>query len=386
MPTVCLVAGDPSGDAHGAHLVEALRRLDPSLRAIGLGGAAMRAAGVDLRDELTHAAAIGPFDASKHLGRFVQAKRRFADALRTDRPDAVILIDFGDFNLPVLAPLAKRAGCRVIYYVSPQIWAWGRFRLRWVRRYVDRMLVLFPFEEQFYRQAGVPVTWVGHPMVERAVPTLSREQAVAAMKLNPWRMTVGLLPGSRGREVSRHLPLMIDAAERIAWAMPGVQFLLPMAPQLPEAAFAAAKNTNLTIHTVTGRMHEALPAMDAAIVASGTATLEAALLGVPMAVVYRTSLATFLAAKTVLRVPNIAMVNVIAGRTVVPEFVQFRAQPPRIAEAIVELLRSPERRAQMRVALEEVRQQLGPPGAVERAARAVLAELQSGAPAGTMAP
>ena len=374
MPSLAIVAGDPSGDAHGAHLVAALTQHDPSLRFFGLGGPRLEEAGVTLLDHLTHAASIGPFDAAKHLRRFVQARDRFAEALRTQRPEAVILIDFGDYNLPVIAPLAKRAGCRVIYYISPQLWAWGRFRLHWVRRYVDRMIVLFRFEEAFYQRVGVPVTTVCHPLMERIVA--ERGEPAADLGLSPSRMTVGLMPGSRRQEVARHLPLMLRAARRIAWHMPGLQFLLPKAPGLPEQAFDALRHAHgLDLVVTEDRMSDCLQATDAAIVASGTATLEAALYRVPMAVVYRTSLPTYLAAKSVLRIPHIAMVNVIAGRAVVPEFVQYGARPGRIASAIVSLLRDRDRRERMRAELQMVREQLGPPGSVDRAARAVLQEL-----------
>ena len=378
MTSLCLVAGDPSGDAHAAHLVEALTRLRPDLTFSGFGGRRMKQAGVEILEDLTQTASIGPFDAAKHLRQFVRARARFARHLQARRPDAVILIDFGDFNLPVMAPLAKRFGCRVLYYVSPQIWAWGRFRLRWVRRYVDRMLVLFRFEEEFYRRAGVPVTWVGHPLIETAAPSMTRERVYQALGLNPWRMTVGLLPGSREGEVARHLPLLLAAAKMIEWHMPGVQFLLPKAPQLPDRLFRRlGHESRLAIVSCTNRIYDALQCMDAAIVTSGTSTLEAALFEVPMVVVYRTSWPTYLAAKLVVRVPRVGMVNLIAQDAVVPECIQHRASPARIGKAIVELLRDAQRNARMREQLRKVREQLGPPGAVDRAARAVLEELAS---------
>ena len=375
MSSVCLVAGDPSGDAHGAHLVEALRRLDPSLTVHALGGPKLHAAGAHLLEDLTQTAAIGPFDAARHLGRFARARAAFAKHLAAHRPDAVVLIDFGDYNLPVIAPLAKRAGCRVLYYISPQLWAWGRFRLRWVRRYVDRMIVLFRFEETFYRNAGVPVTWVGHPLVDTAVATVDKETAAKQFGINPLRMTVGLLPGSRLGEVARHVPILLGAAKHIAWQMPGVQFLLLKAPQLPSAMFARVARAS-DIIVSENRMYDGLQAMDAAVVSSGTSTLETALFEVPMAVVYRTSWPTYLAAKSVVRIPHIAMVNVIAGREVVPEFVQHRASPRRIATAVVQLLRDKTRRALMQAELRAVKEQLGPPGAVARAAAVVLEELR----------
>ena len=376
MASLCLVAGDPSGDAHAARLVEALRRRDPTLTCAGLGGPKMREAGVQLLCDLTQASAIGPFDAARHLGRLVEAKRIFERHLVASAPEAVVFVDFGDFNLPVLAPIAKRHGCRVLYFISPQIWAWGRFRLRWVRRCVDRMLVLFKFEERFYQDAGVPVTWVGHPLAEAVPPSIGREEAQQRLGLNVWRMTIGLLPGSREQEVRRLLPLLSKAAAQIAWEMPGAQFLVPKAPGVSDALIQRiVARAGVTVSAVEGQMTTCLAAMDAAIVASGTATLETAWASVPMVVVYKTSWPTYLAAKAVVRVPHIAIVNLIAGRTIVPEFIQHRATPARIAREIVSILRSDERRASMQESFHRLRDELGPPGALDRAARIIAEEL-----------
>ncbi|MBI3322899.1 MAG: lipid-A-disaccharide synthase [Candidatus Omnitrophica bacterium] len=373
MSSLCFVAGDPSGDAHAARLITALRAREPSLTAGGLGGPAMQRAGVELLDDLTKAAAIGPFDAARHLGRLRRAKRLLNEHLARQRPDLVVLVDFGDFNLPVIAPLAKRHRLPVLYYISPQVWAWGRWRLAYIRRYVDRMVVFFPFEETFYRQAGIPVTWVGHPLVDEARPALSREEAMSRFGLNGWRMTVGLLPGSRADEVRRHLPLMLASARRIQWWMPGVQFLLPRAPTVPrESLDPLVSRSGLDVRVADGMVYDALQLMDVALIASGTATLEAACLGVPMVVAYRASWPTYLAARAVLRVPHIALVNVVAGRAVVPELIQHHATPARAASALIELLRDDRHCEAMKGELRAVREKLGPPGAVERAASAVL--------------
>lgn len=377
MAHLCLVAGDPSGDAHAAGLVDALKRLDPQLTFAGLGGGALQQAGVALLDDLTQTASIGPFDAVKHLRRFAQARRRFESHLTTTRPDLVILVDFGDFNLPVIAPLVKRYGIPIVYYVSPQLWAWGQFRLRWVKRYVDRMLVLFKFEEQFYQRHGVPVTWVGHPLIDTAKPSVPREQAQRELGLNPWRVTVGLLPGSRAQEIARHLPLLLNTAKRIAWHMPGVQFLLPKAPHVPNQLFAAIeRSSELDVIVCENRIYDCLQVMEACVIASGTATLEAALFEVPMVVVYRTSALTYLAAKVAVRVPHIAIVNLITDEAIVPEYVQHRARPSRIASELVSLLRNQERNTTMQQQLRSLKEQLGPPGAIERAAQVVLEMLR----------
>jgi lipid-A-disaccharide synthase len=373
MPSICLVAGDPSGDAHAAQLVEALRTKAPSMTFAGLGGPAMQRAGVSLLDDLTTTSAIGPFDAARFVGRFVRAKRLLEAHLKTQRPDLVILVDFGDFNLPIIAPLVKRYQIPILYYISPQVWAWGRWRVRHVRRYIDRMVVFFPFEKTLYQREQIPVTWVGHPLVDLAHPSMKKEEATQRFGLNPWRRTVGLLPGSREHEIARHLPLMLSAARQIAWQMPGVQFLLPKAPSAPhgmlEAPLARAR---LDVHISEGTVYDALQLMEGAMVASGTATLEAALCEVPMVVVYRASWPTYLAARAVIRVPHIAMVNVVAGRELVPEFIQHRARPKRVASALMELLRNEERCNVIKEGLREVKTRLGPPGAVDRAANVVI--------------
>lgn len=376
MPSIVFSAGDPSGDAHAARLIQALTIKRPDLACSGLGGPAMQAAGLTLLDDLTRTAAIGPFDAARHFARLMRAKRLLDAHLHTQRPDLAVLVDFGDFNLPVIAPLVKRHGIRIAYYISPQLWAWGRWRLRYVQRYVDRMIVFFPFEETFYRRAGVQVTWVGHPLVESAQPSMSRDDALKSFGLNPWRRVVGLLPGSREREVVRHLPLMAAAARRVAWRMPGVQFLVPKAPGLSRETLAGLlAGAEVDVRIAEGPAPDALQLMEAAVVSSGTATLETALCGVPMVVVYRTSWPTYLAARAVVRIPHIAMVNVLAGRAVVPELIQHRATPGRIAREVIGLLRGDERAEGMRRELRQAVQALGPPGAVARAAVAILEEL-----------
>lgn len=377
MASIVVVAGDPSGDAHAARLVETLKTTQPALTFSGLGGPAMQQAGVALLDDLTHTAAIGPFDAARHLGRFWRAKRLLDAHLRAHRPDLVLLVDFGDYNLPVIAPLVHRHGIPILYYISPQVWAWGRWRLRYIRRYVARMLVFFPFEETFYQRERIPVAWVGHPLIEHARPSMTKDAAGRYFGLNPWRRTVGLLPGSRVDEVRRHLPLMIAIARRIAWHMPGVQFLLPKAPALPRAPLDAnPSHAGVDIHVAEGSVYDALQLMEAAVVASGTATLEAALFEVPMAVVYRASWPTYVAARMVLRIPDVALVNVVAGRRLVPEFVQHGARPERIAQELIGLLRDDARSEKIKEGLREVRTRLGPPGAVDRAAFAILEYLR----------
>jgi len=379
MASICFVAGDPSGDAHAARLVEVLNAKRPDLTYTGLGGPAMRQAGVALLDELTSAASIGPFDAARHLARFSRARRRLDAHLRAERPELVVLVDFGDFNLPIIAPLVKRHHLPIYYFISPQLWAWGRFRLRYIQRFVDHMLVFFKFEEQFYALHGVPVTWVGHPLIDAAQPTMTATEAAARFGLTPGRTTVGLLPGSREDEVRRHLPLLLASAKRIARAMPQTQFLLPKAPGLSPESLARHTQrigaSQIALCVADGKTADALRCMDAAIVTSGTATLETALAGVPMAVIYRTSWPTYLAARAVVRIPHIALVNVVAGEPIVREFLQHRARPAPIADELLGLLRDAGKRTAMQEALAGVARKLGPPGAIDRAASIIIGRI-----------
>ncbi len=379
MPSLFFVAGDPSGDMHAARLIESLKQKDPSLSFAGLGGPMMQRAGMHLLCDLTAAASIGPFDALKHFSRFRQARDLVENALKSSPPDLVILVDFGDFNLPVIAPLVKRYGVPIVYYISPQIWAWGSFRLRYIKQNISRMLVFFRFEEAFYRKENVPVTWVGHPLVDAAKPQLSNQAAKERFGLNAWRRIVGLLPGSRENEIRRHLPVMMAAAKKIAWRMPGVQFLLVKAPEIPGALIERYAGSSTEVKVVEAKTADALQLMEAAIVASGTATLETALCGVPMVVIYRASWPTYLAAKAVVRIPNIALVNVVAQKRVVPELIQLKASPVSIAEETVALLRNDETSLRMKEELRKVAEMLGPSGAAKRAAEAVLESLRHNA-------
>lgn len=377
MASICFVAGDPSGDGHAARLIEALKSRNASLSFSGLGGPAMQQAGMQLLLDLTQAAAIGPFDALRHVNHLKKAKQLLAEHLQSHRPDCVILVDFGDFNLPLIAPLVKKMGIPIFYYIAPQIWAWGRWRLNYVKRTIDRMLVLFAFEETFYKKEGIPVTWVGHPLVDQAKPSMTPEAAARHFGLNAWRRTVGLMPGSRAQEVARHLPLMLKAAHRIAWRMPGVQFILLKAPGIDRKRLEkAVAQSGVDCVVTEGSVYDALQTMEVALVASGTATLEAALCAVPMVVVYKTSWPTYFTVKALLRIPHIALANVVAQRKIVPEFVQHQATPRRLADALVALLRNDERRAAMKKDLAGVAEKLGPSGAVNRAAEVIMKMFQ----------
>ncbi|MBI4356199.1 MAG: lipid-A-disaccharide synthase [Candidatus Omnitrophica bacterium] len=371
-----LVAGESSGDQRAAKLVEALRRRDPSLVCEGAGGPAMQAAGVSLIANLVEHAALGITDVLKAYPVF---RRIFQQSLRhveQTRPDAVILVDAPGFNLRLAQPL-KRRGLTVLYYVSPQFWAWGERRVRLIQRYVDRLFVLLPFEQAFYRQHGIDVEWVGHPLVDEARATKDRAHFLHDLGLDGQCPTVALLPGSRASEVQRHLPLMLEAAQRLRTHHPTTQFLLAQAPALDQTQFVRdPRYAELPLRTVTGSAYDCLAASDLALVASGTATLETALLNCPMVVVYQTAGLTWWIGRRVVQLPYISLVNVIAGQVVVPELIQAAATPDRLTQEAERLLQDAGLRDAQRREFAKIREALGPPGASDRAAAGVLRWLQ----------
>lgn len=371
---ILLSAGEVSGDRLGAGLAEALRRRRPDIELFGMGGERMARAGVEIVQDASAVSVVGFFEVLEHLGEIRAARRRLGDALAERKPDLVVPIDFPDFNF-LLARAARRAGVPVVYFVSPQVWAWRRGRVRTLRRLVRRMLVLFPFESAFYESAGVPVTFVGHPVVERAAEFAHRESLRARAGLAADRATIALLPGSRRSEVERLLPLMLASAHELLRRRANLQFLVPLAPGLDrrwvEERLADAP-AELRLHA--GDFPEILTVCDAGVVASGTASLEAAVAGLPIVVVYRMGALSYLIGRALVRVDHIALPNLVAGRRVVPELVQGQCRPGAIADLIERWIESPSEAARLRGELMAIRERLGEPGVFDRAADAVLAE------------
>jgi lipid-A-disaccharide synthase len=384
LKTVLISAGDASGELHAAALVEELRRREPGVRVLGLGGPAMQKAGVELVVAQRELAVGGLFEVLRDLGRIVSAWRRMTRALAEAKPDLVILVDSPDFNLP-LAKRAKRLGVPVLYYVSPQVWAWRRGRIRRIAQRVDRLAVIFPFEPAVYAGTGLAVDFVGHPLVDRLTPLAAQTDRAAARRalgLDPDRPLVLLLPGSRRNEVRTTLPLQLAAAAALHARDPRVGFAVAVAPSIDRAAvdegIAATKLPALLDLTVLeGRTHEAIRAADVALAKPGTVTLEIALLGTPLVVTTRVNRFTAFLIRRLVRVSSYTMPNLIAGRPVVPEFLQEDAQPEEIAEALLGLLSGPARETQL-AALAAVREQLGAGGAAQRAA-AIAEEMTRGA-------
>lgn len=370
MTRLLFSCGEPSGDTYGGDLVREVKKLGEAPEVFGLGGDRLAEEGASLIAHVRDLAVVGLWEVVSHLPRFRRIFRDILAEVDRRRPDAAVLVDYPDFNLR-LARQLKARGVPVVYYVSPQVWAWRRRRVRTIRDTVTRMLVIFPFEESFYRETGVPVTFVGHPLVDLVQPAPDRRAFLTASGLDPDRPLLAILPGSRRQEVAHNLPPLLGAIRLLAERKPALQFALPLAPSLPSEAIREAL-AGLPVRCLQGQAHSLLGACDAALVASGTATVEAALLGTPLAVVYRLSALTYRLGRPFVKVPHYAMVNLIAGRRVASEIIQEEFTPKRVAEEALSLLEDDARRQQMKRDLEEVRRRLGGPGASARAARALL--------------
>lgn len=379
---IMISCGEVSGDLYAGALTAELRTLAPSADIFGFGGRRLKAAGATLVGEFTGLTVTGLTEAVRVLPRSYAMYRRLIAAARERRPDVFVAIDFPDFNFRLMAAM-RRLGVPIVYYVSPQLWAWRPGRMQTMRRFVDRVLVIFPFEAPLYEQAGIPVQCVGHPLVDLARPGQTRSAFLGERGLAPEAPTVALLPGSRPNEVRRIAPGLAAALPLIRERVPGAQFLVAAAPNLPSALFAPFLTRGVVL--VHDRADDVLAASDVVITASGTATVQAALHERPMVVVYRVSPLTYRLGKPFLKVDTYAMPNLVAGRRVVTELIQDDLTPERLAEETVALLTDSERHARTREALQRVREQLGAPGASARAAEAIL-EVAATPPRGAGSP
>ncbi len=377
---IMLSAGEASGDLHGGVLCRALRELEPGVRLVGMGGAQMAAAGMDVIVDPTGQAAVGTSEALGRIPALYRTYRALVKRLRLERPRALVLIDFPEFNLR-LARQARRAGVPVVYFIPPQLWAWRQGRVRQMARRVSRVLAVFPFEPALYENARVPVELVGHPLLDTLPLDLTRDEARRRLGADPGHSLIGLLPGSRREEVERLLPPMLDAAQRLAAADGRRRFVLGLAPTVSREQAQAHLHRvagSLTVELVSGRTYEVMAGAEALLIASGTATLEAALLGTPMVVCYRVSRTTEIIARLLARVQWISLPNLVSGRAVVPELIQEDVTGARLAAEASRLLEDPVAATAQRAAFKELRARLGEPGVGRRAARAVLAAARAG--------
>ncbi len=375
--TLVVIAGEASGDLHAAHLVKELKVLYPAGRFYGLGGQKLRAAGVLIWHDLTSLAVVGFVEILKNYGRFKEIFDDTLEKIVALKPDAVILVDYPGFNLRLVRRL-KRHGIRVVYFISPQVWAWGRHRVELIRRQVDLMLVLFKFEEDLYSDGAFNVACVGHPLLDAVRPTKTRAAVLADIGFEDRAPVIGLLPGSREREIRSLLPVMLAGSRLIHQRYPRAQFLIcraaTVARQLYKDALERAQ-PEFPYKILDDDTYNGVEASDVVLVASGTATLETAILNRPMIILYKVSLLTWLLAKLYIRIPHIGLVNVVAGKKIVPELIQFDANPKKVAAAFGALWEDTARLEAIRRALAGVKAALGAPGASRRAAEQIASFL-----------
>lgn len=366
--TVMLSAGEASGDKHAAAVFRAMQARLPGLRGIGMGGAAMREAGVELTVDSSGLGVVGLGEVIRHYGAIRRALKSMQQAVCEQRPDLLICVDYKEFNLK-LARHAKACGIKVLFYVSPQVWAWRPGRVKKYGAAIDMMAVIFPFETRFYEAHGIPVRYVGHPLAGRVQASAPRENLMEEFGLSAERPVVGLLPGSRKAEIQRLLPVMLESAALLTAERPGLQFLLPQAASISDDLIQPLlEGAKVAVKVVPERSPDVLACCDAAMVASGTATLEVALMGVPMAILYKVTPLTYTLLRPLIRIPDIGLANIVAGRRIVPEFVQGAARPEAVATEIGRMLDDADYAARMRQDLAEVKERLGPGGGVERMA------------------
>jgi lipid-A-disaccharide synthase len=367
--SVVIVAGEASADLHGSNLVKAIKRLDPDIVFCGIGGKRMQEAGVQILFSSSDMAVVGLTEVFSKLQTITRAFRAIKTILKNDRPDLLILIDYPGFNIH-MAKIAKRFEIPVLYYISPQVWAWRRGRVKKISRRVDRMAVILPFEEAFYGERGMKVDFVGHPLLDALEYGKSALHSAHANLPHP---VVGILPGSRKEEIRNLLPVMVKSAEIMSQRYPDICCLLPLAPTIDnEFVQSLVEESPVKIRICQESIYETLEVCDVALVASGTATLETAIMGVPMVIVYRVSPISYWVGRMVVRVPYIGLGNLVAGEKVVPELIQDEVTPGRLASEALNILDDEKVRANMIEKLKGIKERLGRAGASERTAKIAL--------------
>jgi lipid-A-disaccharide synthase len=369
---VMFSAGESSGDQHAANIFLELKKYQPDIRSIGMGGTKMRQAGIEIRYDSSNIGVIGVVEVLKHYGEIRSALKLMQQLVATERPDLLICVDYKEFNFK-LAKFAKQHGIKVLFYVSPQVWAWRPGRVVKYGQVIDMMAVIFPFETKYYEAENVPVRYVGHPSVDKVHPRRSKSEDLALFGLNPQQPIVGLLPGSRMNEIKRMLPVMLAAAEKISLANPQTQFILPQADSISDELLNSYLNTSsIKVQIIKNQPYDVMQCCDAIITTSGTATLEIALLNVPMVIAYKLSPLTYLLGRLLVNIAFIGLPNIIAGKKIVTEFIQHEANPENLALEVNRLLTDKKYVKTIREQLSFVKNRLGQGGGSINMANLVL--------------
>ncbi len=372
---IFIICGEPSGDLLAANLITAIKNIDPQIKISGVGGAFLAKAGCEIFYNIKGLSVMGFFDVLKKLPRFFKLKKLILNKIYLEKPDAIIFVDFSGFNLRLAKAINK--SIPTIYYVSPQVWASREGRVNCIRKFISKMFVLFKFEEDFYRQRGIQVTFCDHPLIDLVKPVLEKNDFLYNFRINPAKKIIALLPGSRKQEVRLVLPLMLKAAQIINQKIPQTEFIIAKSPNLDTQIYQnECRKFNFDIKIIDGATYDCLNTAQASMVCSGTATLEAAIIQNPFVIVYKTNLLNYLLYRPQIKIPYIGMVNIVAGRKIIPEFIQFNAKPKNIAASIIKFLQEPGYVSQIIQDLKAVKISLGEPGAATRAAKLILDFLQ----------
>ena len=375
---ILIVAGETSGDLHGAHLVKAALSLDPKLHFYGVGGEHLRSMGTEVIFDSSEVAVVGIVEVFSKLRSIIRAFRWLKRSLDVDKPPLAILIDFPDFNLR-LAQQANKRGIPVFYYISPQVWAWRKGRIKKIAKLVHKLVVILPFEVSFYHQRGIECEFVGHPLIDIVKPHLSKEKAREIFRLDKDKRTIGLLPGSRREEVQKLLPVLLKSAHLLLRDFSELQFIMPIAPAINRFEIEEyISRFNVEVRLVDEHIYDMLNICDVIITASGTATLEAAIMNTPMVIVYKVSFLSYLVGWLLVNVKNIGLVNLIAERRIVPELIQGQASPINIFNETSKMLKNPHLLSTIKGDLKKVREKLGNQGASQRAAQILYRFIHQG--------
>ena len=368
---VLIIAGEASGDLHGAGLIRELKKINPDIEYSGVGGAKLKEEGINLLFSIEKLAFMGFYEVIKNIGLIKELKKKLIYHLNQCKPDLVILIDYPGFNLRFAKEVEKRK-IPILYYISPQVWAWGKKRVNTIKELVDRMVVFFPFEEKLYKEAGVEVNFIGHPLLDLVKSTLSRDDFRNKLQIKENEILVGLLPGSRWQEVEKILPVMVRSCLILKKRRKNLQIAVGLAPTIDKQKVEDfLKKKNFKVPILENLTYDLMSHSDLLLTTSGTATLESAISCTPLIVLYKTSFLTYHLAKVLVKIPHIGMVNIVAGKKIVPEFIQSRAKPEKIAQEMEKILKDKEEYKRIKIELSEVKTGLGEKGAYCRGARIV---------------
>ncbi|MBN2831043.1 MAG: lipid-A-disaccharide synthase [Candidatus Omnitrophica bacterium] len=367
---ILIICGEPSGELHAAGLVKELKKLEPNIRISGIGSQLLQNLGVEVFYDIKGLSVMGFFDVFKKLPQFFSLKRLILNKIKIKKPDAVIFVDFSGFNLRLAKELNNTV--TTIYYVSPQVWASRPGRVKTIKKYIKKMIVLFKFERDFYKKYGVDSEWVGHPLLDIVKPTIPKEELLKNLKLNSDKTTIALLPGSRKQEVNRILPVMLRSAQIIAKSL-DIQLILVKSPQVGWDTYnKLIKDSGLDVKIVEGKPYDCMNIADFCLVCSGTATLETAIIQKPFCLIYKMSCLNYLLYRPQVKLPYIGLANIVAGKKIITEFIQFRATPERIAEYTIKTLQDPAKLQNLKDELAKIKPLLGEPKAAGSAAKIIL--------------